>query len=172
MYSVQESGYPDINLVCEKLAFEGVTRFEDRHRMPMGICVNLTAYAAKLCFQAAYNPMIIGPYRAFGTATEWTVQDASDFSADGEELSFWQMQVGSPTFKSVSASTCCTIQAVSVLCLVVMSTSSVCIAQDLQTLSLSISSCLSHFRTTKAFAQDMHGKTRVTSTSTCRDGSR
>lgn len=70
-----------------------MTRFEDRQRLPMGICVNLTAYAAKLCFQAAYNPMILGPYRAFGTDTELKVQDASAFAADGESLSFWQMQV-------------------------------------------------------------------------------
>ena len=61
----------------------------------MGICVNLTAYAAKLCFQAAYNPMIMGPYRSFGTATELMVQDASAFSAEAEELSFWQMQASS-----------------------------------------------------------------------------
>ena len=92
--SSQESGYPDINLVCEKLAFEGVTRFEDRQRLPMGISVNLTAYAAKLCFQAAYNPMIMGPYKCFGTATELMVQDSSAFASEGEELSFWQMQAG------------------------------------------------------------------------------
>lgn len=88
----QESGYPDINLVCEKLAFEGVTRFEDRQRLPMGICVNLTAYAAKLCFQVAYNPMMLGPYASFGTATELMVQDASAFADESEEVSFWQMQ--------------------------------------------------------------------------------
>ncbi len=58
----------------------------------MGICVNLTAYAAKLCFQAAYDPMIMGPYRTFGTATELMVQDTSAFANEGEELSFWQMQ--------------------------------------------------------------------------------
>ena len=88
----QESGSSDINLICEKLAFEGVTRFEDRQRLPMGICVNLTAYAAKLCFQVAYNPMIIGPYASFGAATELMVQDASAFAGEGEEVSFWQMQ--------------------------------------------------------------------------------
>ena len=59
----------------------------------MGICVNLTAYAAKLCFQAAYEPMIIGPYKSFGTTTELMVQDTSAFVGEGEELSFWQMQV-------------------------------------------------------------------------------
>lgn len=59
----------------------------------MGICVNLTAYAAKLCFQAAFNPMILAPYRAFGVTTELKVQDTSAFAENGEALSFWQMQV-------------------------------------------------------------------------------
>ena len=89
----QEANFPDINIVCEKLAFEGITRFEDRQQLPMGICVNLTAYAAKLCFQAAYNPMIMEPYRAFGVSTELKVQDTSAFTEGGEALSFWQMQV-------------------------------------------------------------------------------
>ena len=62
--------------MCEKLAFEGVTRFEDRQRLPMGICVNLTAYAAKLCFQAAYNPMVRAPRRdqtPAGAPTKWRI---------------------------------------------------------------------------------------------------
>ena len=29
-FSVQETGFPEINIICEKVAFEGVTRFEDR----------------------------------------------------------------------------------------------------------------------------------------------
>lgn len=44
----QERQMPDINVVVEKLAFEGVTRFEDRYRLPLSISVNATAYAAKL----------------------------------------------------------------------------------------------------------------------------
>ena len=99
---LQEANFPDINIVCEKLAFEGVTRFEDRQRLPMGICVNLTAYAAKLCFQAAYNPMILQPYSAFGSATELLVQDASAFADEGEDLSFWQMQVPNRTTPRLS----------------------------------------------------------------------
>ena len=45
---VQEQQLPDLNIICEKLAFEGVTRFEDRYRLPVSISVNCTAYAAKL----------------------------------------------------------------------------------------------------------------------------
>ena len=33
----QEAGYPDINIICEKVATEGETRFEDRYRLPIGI---------------------------------------------------------------------------------------------------------------------------------------
>lgn len=32
----QERGFPDINIVMEKVAFDGITRFEDRERMPLG----------------------------------------------------------------------------------------------------------------------------------------
>ena len=45
---LQEQQLPDLNIICEKLAFEGVTRFEDRYRLPVSISVNCTAYAAKL----------------------------------------------------------------------------------------------------------------------------
>ena len=36
---------------------------------------------------------VLGPYSAFGTATELLVQDASAIAEEGERLSFWQMQV-------------------------------------------------------------------------------
>ena len=32
----QERGFPDINIVMEKVSFDGITRFEDRERMPLG----------------------------------------------------------------------------------------------------------------------------------------
>ena len=47
-FHLQEQQLPDLNIICEKLAFEGVTRFEDRYRLPVSISVNCTAYAAKL----------------------------------------------------------------------------------------------------------------------------
>ena len=47
-FRLQEQQLPDLNIICEKLAFEGVTRFEDRYRLPVSISVNCTAYAAKL----------------------------------------------------------------------------------------------------------------------------
>ena len=48
---MQEQGRPDINVVCEKVAFQGLTRFEDRHALPLGVSSNFTAYSAKLLTQ-------------------------------------------------------------------------------------------------------------------------
>ena len=45
---VQDQRAPDINIIAEKCAFEGFTRFEDRFKMPLGISINYTSYAAKL----------------------------------------------------------------------------------------------------------------------------
>lgn len=53
---VQEQGRPDINIVCEKVAFQGLTRFEDRHSLPLGVSSNFTAYSAKLLTQARPLP--------------------------------------------------------------------------------------------------------------------
>ena len=35
-------------MICEKVAFDGVTRFEDRYRLPLGVTVNMTDYSAQL----------------------------------------------------------------------------------------------------------------------------
>jgi hypothetical protein len=51
---LQEQGRPDINIVCEKVAFQGLTRFEDRHSLPMGVSSNFTAYSAKLLTQVLH----------------------------------------------------------------------------------------------------------------------
>lgn len=37
---------------------QGVTRFEDRNRLPLGTTVNFTAYSARMLTQAAYNPLV------------------------------------------------------------------------------------------------------------------
>ena len=54
----QERGFPDINIISEKVAVEGVTRFEDRDRLPLGITFNIASYGAKLLWQCAYNPQV------------------------------------------------------------------------------------------------------------------
>ena len=50
---VQEQNRPDINIVCEKIAFQGLTRFENREALPLGVSTNFTAYSAKLLTQAS-----------------------------------------------------------------------------------------------------------------------
>ena len=52
--SLQEQNRPDINIVCEKIAFQGLTRFENRQALPLGVSTNFTAYSAKLLTQV--NP--------------------------------------------------------------------------------------------------------------------
>lgn len=48
---LEDSRLPAINIICQKVATEGLTRFEDRHRLPFGVSVNLNSYAAKLLAQ-------------------------------------------------------------------------------------------------------------------------
>lgn len=52
----EERGFPDINIITEKVAFQGITRFEDRGRMPMGSVFNVTSFSARILSQAIYNP--------------------------------------------------------------------------------------------------------------------
>lgn len=51
---MQEQGYPLLNIICEKVAVEGITRFEDRYRLPVGISVNMTSFSAKLLTQVLH----------------------------------------------------------------------------------------------------------------------
>lgn len=48
---LEDSKMPAINIICQKVATEGLTRFEDRHRLPLGISVNLNSFAAKMLAQ-------------------------------------------------------------------------------------------------------------------------
>jgi hypothetical protein len=88
---VEEQQLPDLNIICEKLAFEGVTRFEDRYRLPVSISVNCTAYAAKLLAEVAFNPKVLLPLSHIGEQDEFRVQDASSFCALDERLSYWEL---------------------------------------------------------------------------------
>ena len=59
--ALEEQKRPDINIVCEKIAFQGLTRFEDRQCLPLGVSTNFTAYSAKLltqvrCLGVSTNP--------------------------------------------------------------------------------------------------------------------
>ncbi|KAK9818136.1 hypothetical protein WJX72_007697 [[Myrmecia] bisecta] len=89
---LEDAAFPEINIICEKVAFEGVTRFEDRYRLPLGISVNMSAFSATVMAEVSYNPKLLLPYTHLGEKNEMTVQDVSAFAAEGEELSFWQLQ--------------------------------------------------------------------------------
>ena len=60
---MQSSGYPgSFGIICEKVAVEGVSRFEDRFRLPVGISVNMTSFAAKLLTQVLLcSPICCSP---------------------------------------------------------------------------------------------------------------
>ena len=47
----QDGGFPPISIICEKLTYVGVTRFEDDTRLPLGIAINSSSYAAKALTQ-------------------------------------------------------------------------------------------------------------------------
>ena len=58
----QDQRAPDINIIAEKCAFEGFTRFEDRFKMPLGISINYTSYAAKLLAEVRHLTQTTGVY--------------------------------------------------------------------------------------------------------------
>lgn len=52
---LDEAGLPPINIICEKVANQGLTRFEDRQRLPLGISVNFNSLSAKLLTQVRFE---------------------------------------------------------------------------------------------------------------------
>lgn len=56
--ATQDAKLADINIISEKSAYEGLTRFEDRERLPLGTNFNITAYGASLLLQAAVDPKV------------------------------------------------------------------------------------------------------------------
>ena len=54
--ALESAGHPDINIICEKVAFDGVTRFEDRFRLPLAVTVNFTSHTAKMLLEVALPP--------------------------------------------------------------------------------------------------------------------
>lgn len=75
---------PDINIVCEKLAIAGATRFEDRFRLPLGTSINLTSYAAKLLVLAMYDSERgIQLVESFGKTTDMRIVDCAALCSTG-----------------------------------------------------------------------------------------
>ncbi|KAK9808551.1 hypothetical protein WJX73_007473 [Symbiochloris irregularis] len=88
---LEEQGYPLLNIICEKVAVEGVTRFEDRFRLPVGISVNTNAFSAKLLTQALYNPCNILVFAELGSSYELSAQSSQAFVEPAERISYWQL---------------------------------------------------------------------------------
>ncbi len=53
--ALEAAGHPDINIICEKVAFDGVTRFEDRFRLPLAVTVNFTSHSAKMLLEVVQH---------------------------------------------------------------------------------------------------------------------
>jgi hypothetical protein len=98
----QEAGRPAINIICEKLTYVGSTRFEDDSRLPLGSAVNSASYAAKALTQVAAEPRFLAAYMSLGRESDLVVQDASAFAAEGEQLSFLQLQARAASVRQVS----------------------------------------------------------------------
>lgn len=57
---LDEACLPPINIICQKVANQGLTRFEDRRRLPLGISVNFNSMAAKLLTQVGVLGVLSG----------------------------------------------------------------------------------------------------------------
>jgi len=88
---LEEASRPDINIICEKVAYQGLTRFEDPRRLPMGITFNTNAYSAKLLAQAAVDPKLMEPVWEIGRSEELAVVDSSLLCREMEEVSYWEL---------------------------------------------------------------------------------
>lgn len=98
---LEDRGAPPIHIISEKLAFEGVTRFEDRYRLPLGISVNFQSYAAKLLTECAYDPGSLRLLQRFGRAESLIVIDASVLARPFEELTYWDLMGRATRLKQV-----------------------------------------------------------------------
>lgn len=88
---LKEKGLPTMSIFGQKTATQGLTRYEDRSRLPLGIGLNFTSYAAKLLACVAYNPKILLPFAQLSDTCELTFVDSSEYAIVGEKLNFWQL---------------------------------------------------------------------------------
>ncbi|WIA29180.1 hypothetical protein OEZ86_011691 [Tetradesmus obliquus] len=88
---LEDSRLPPINIICQKVATEGLTRFEDRNRLPLGISVNLNSFSAKMLAQLAVNPLMLYPVTRLGEDAQLTIVDSSAYAGLHEAINFWQL---------------------------------------------------------------------------------
>eukprot|EP00878_Enallax_costatus_P037607 GHUV01042494.1.p1 GENE.GHUV01042494.1~~GHUV01042494.1.p1 ORF type:complete len:301 (+),score=77.35 GHUV01042494.1:33-935(+) len=82
---------PPINIICQKVGTQGLTRFEDRRRLPLGISVNFNSNSAKLLTQVAMNPLSMLVITGLGGRADLTIVDSSEYCGRGEAMSFWRV---------------------------------------------------------------------------------
>jgi len=100
-YLLEKEGLPSINIIAEKMTYEGQTRFEDWTRLPLGCAINASSFAARALTQVAIHPEFLIAYSAIGVSSEVHVQDSSAFCAEGEELSFLELQMRCASVRQV-----------------------------------------------------------------------
>eukprot|EP00877_Chromochloris_zofingiensis_P015032 jgi/Chrzof1/9783/Cz04g15180.t1 len=88
---LEDQALPPINIIVQKVAKEGTTRFEDRRRLPLGISVNFTSFSAKMLMLAAYNPVTMLVYCKLGECADLTIVDSSEYCGEGELISYWEL---------------------------------------------------------------------------------
>ncbi|KAK9850097.1 hypothetical protein WJX84_009691, partial [Apatococcus fuscideae] len=99
--ALELAGHPDINIICEKVAFNGVTRFEDRFRLPLAVSVNFTSHSAKMLLEVAYNPRLLLTYSKIQSEARLLVQDSSAFARPGEVLTWAELHARAATVDQV-----------------------------------------------------------------------
>ncbi|KAL4430537.1 hypothetical protein ABPG77_005777 [Micractinium sp. CCAP 211/92] len=99
--ALEEAHHPNISIICEKLTYVGVTRFEDDARLPLGIAVNSASFAAKALTHVAVDPRFLQALLTLGMESDVTVQDVSAFAIEGEELSYMQLQARAASVRQI-----------------------------------------------------------------------
>jgi len=76
-------------MVVQKVAFEGVTRFEDRSMKAIGM--SFQEVAARMLVNVQYDCILQQLFMSIGIDVEWDVEDVSRYAAPFEKLTFWDV---------------------------------------------------------------------------------
>ena len=91
-FLLEETRSSEINIIAEKLASEGETRFENRSKLPLGASISSSSFSAKSLTLESLYPGLIDIYINLRERFSIYVQDASSFVKQGEEISFATLQ--------------------------------------------------------------------------------
>jgi len=86
---LDKAGASNCKIITEKVAFEGMTRFEDSLKLPLGVSINRKDYIAMLLSYASYTPKIIPLVASMAQTTNFELRDPAMFVQKGELLSCW-----------------------------------------------------------------------------------